>query len=75
MLWASFGFGLVAAALWFWSATIGLPTTITIPYGGPPGKLQELADQLRTAGRFNAYAAAATCLSVLCQAIAVVMTH
>jgi hypothetical protein len=73
MLWGSFGFGLVGAALWFWSATIRLPTAITIPYIGPHGKVQELADKLRKASRINACAAALNGLSVLCQAIAALM--
>jgi hypothetical protein len=63
MLWASFGFGLVGAALWLWSATIRLPAAI----------MQELADKLRKAGRINACAAALTGLSVLCQAMAAAM--
>jgi hypothetical protein len=52
-----------------WSATSGLPTTITIPYGGPPGKVQDLMNNLRKASRINAWAAALTGRRFFCQAM------
>jgi hypothetical protein len=61
--------GFIAAALWFWSACVRLPTTITSGWGGAGGTAQLLGDRLRMQGRISAGAAAFSGLSVLFQSL------
>ena len=61
--------GFIAAALWFWSTGVRLPTTITTGFGGVGGTAQLLGDRLRLQGRISAGAAACSGLSVLFQAV------
>jgi hypothetical protein len=49
---------LIAAGLWFRSTTVSMPN-----------KLDALADELQRAGRWNAWAAGATCISALSQCL------
>jgi hypothetical protein len=49
---------LVAAALWFRSTTVNMPD-----------RLDEIAWELQRVGRWNAWAAGATCISALAQCL------
>jgi hypothetical protein len=49
---------LIATGLWFRSTTVSMPN-----------KLDALADELQRAGRWNAWAAGATCISALSQCL------
>ncbi len=49
---------LVAAALWFRSTTVSMPD-----------RLDDIAEELQRVGRWNAWAAGATCISALSQCL------
>ncbi len=49
---------LVAAALWFRSTTVSMPD-----------RLDDIARELQRVGRWNAWAAGATCISALAQCL------
>ena len=49
---------LVAAGLWFRSTTVSMPD-----------RLDAIAEELRRVGRWNAWAAGATCISALSQCL------
>jgi hypothetical protein len=49
---------LVAAALWFRSTTVSMPD-----------RLDDIAEELQRVGRWNAWAAGATCISALAQCL------
>jgi hypothetical protein len=48
----------IAAGLWFRSTTVSMPN-----------KLDAIAEELQRAGRWNAWAAGATCISALSQCL------
>jgi hypothetical protein len=52
------GSALVAAGLWFRSTTVSMPD-----------RLDEIAQELQRVGRWNAWAAGATCISALAQCL------
>jgi hypothetical protein len=52
------GSALVAAGLWFRSTTVIMPD-----------RLDEIAEELQRVGRWNAWAAGATCISALSQCL------
>jgi len=52
------GSALVAAGLWFRSTTVSMPD-----------RLDEIAMELRRVGRWNAWAAGATCIDALSQCL------
>jgi hypothetical protein len=52
------GSALVAAGLWFRSTTVSMPD-----------RLDEIAMELRRVGRWNAWAAGATCIAALSQCL------
>jgi hypothetical protein len=52
------GSALVAAGLWFRSTTVSMPD-----------RLDEIAMELRRVGRWNAWAAGATCIAALSQCV------
>jgi hypothetical protein len=52
------GSALVAAGLWFRSTTVSMPD-----------RLDEIAAELQRVGRWNAWAAGATCISALSQCL------
>jgi hypothetical protein len=56
-------FALISAGLWFWSAKLR-PVYPTGYLSGPP---QDIVDTVNLQSKLNAWAAAATGLSVLCQ--------
>jgi hypothetical protein len=62
--------GFIAAFLWFWSATIVVPTDLASAYGGTITGLDDTRVGLKKVAHFNQFAAAATALTVLFQVLA-----
>jgi hypothetical protein len=68
--WASVGFGLIAAIMWFYSAVIDVPIEkIQSAFGTLVG-IEEVTTAFQRAASWNSRAAAATGLAVLLQAVA-----
>jgi hypothetical protein len=72
MTWYScfaFGFGLLAAALWFAASLLKVPRTVWLLMGvgggRPSPELDTVLDKLRLQSRLNAFAALSTAGSVL----------
>jgi hypothetical protein len=69
----SFGFGLLAAAIWLAASLVKVPRTVWLQSGVGGGRpsleLDAVLDKLRLQSRLNAAAALSTALSVLLQVL------
>ena len=71
--WVSVVFAVLAAAFWFWSASVGLPNRITIGFGGSGGSVQVLGDALRWQARLSALGATCAAVAAASQAVALAL--
>jgi hypothetical protein len=62
--------GLVAAGLWFWASLTDVPTKLGTGWGGEIHGLSEMSAALAKVAKLNRWAAAATGLAAILQAIA-----
>ena len=67
--WTSIAAAFAAAAAWFVSAAIKLPTEITVGFGGSGGSVQTLGEKLKSQSRWSAIAAAFAGVSAIAQGI------
>lgn len=72
--WASAVFAALAAVAWLTSALLPIPEKMFIPFGGPPGPLQDLADALKLQAEWSAAGAGCACVAAIFQAWALVLT-
>jgi hypothetical protein len=79
--WAAVAFGAVGAVLWLLAAFVKTPEKLSSflesTIDGSQGvfaELRELAEGVKKQSRLNAGAATVTALSVICQAIAILIT-
>ena len=67
--WFAFGFGLLAAVLWFAASLVEVPRTVGLQMGvgggRPSPELDAVLDKLRLQSRLNAFAALSTAVSIL----------
>jgi hypothetical protein len=82
MIWYSyfaFGFGVLAAVIWFVASFVKVPRTVWLQAGvgggRPSPELDAVLDKLRLQSRLNALAAFLTALSVLLQVLPQVLNE
>jgi hypothetical protein len=66
----SIAVGLAAAGLWFWASRVEVPTVLVALYGGGMAGLPEMRAGLARVARLNQWAALATALAAVLQALA-----
>lgn len=67
-------FAFLAAGFWIASASVKIPKTITMGWGGVGGTAQELGNSIRRAARLSGIAAAGAGFAALCQGVSLLMS-